>query len=65
MNYENLLYLQKSLQGGAKETVESLPIYPDNVEEIIKQLEFRFGREDILIRNQINKFKVRVNVGHL
>lgn len=56
-NLENLLRLEKSLKGEALEFVESMLIHPDSVNDIMAELEFRFGRSDLLIRSQMNKVK--------
>lgn len=42
-NYENLARLQKCLKGKAREVVQSLLIFPDNVDRVIEVLESRFG----------------------
>lgn len=50
---ENNFRLQKCLKGEAKSAVESLLIYPNNVDEVMLQLEFLFGRPELLIKSQI------------
>lgn len=45
-NDENLRRLEKSLQGRARETVKSLFVSPDNIEEILNTLETVFGRPE-------------------
>ncbi|XP_036347582.1 uncharacterized protein LOC118756960, partial [Rhagoletis pomonella] len=47
--------LQKALQGNAKRAVMSMLIYPDDVPKVMKELEFNFGRHDLLIRAQLQK----------
>ncbi|XP_061398464.1 uncharacterized protein LOC133334184 [Musca vetustissima] len=54
-NLENNQRLHKCLKGEAREVVKSLLIHPDNVEEIIKQLRFRFGRPEQLIHSQLRQ----------
>lgn len=39
----NLARLQKCLKGKAREVVQSLLIFPDNVDRVIEVLESRFG----------------------
>lgn len=59
-NLQNMFRLQKSLSGAAKEAVGGMMIYPDNVPNVIKELEFRFGRPEILVNDQLSKLK-RIN----
>ncbi|XP_036346973.1 uncharacterized protein LOC118756307, partial [Rhagoletis pomonella] len=54
-NRQNLMRLQKALQGNAKRAVMSMLIYPDDVPKVMKELEFNFGRHDLLIRAQLQK----------
>ncbi|XP_067628474.1 streptococcal hemagglutinin-like [Eurosta solidaginis] len=54
---ENNQRLQKSLKGEARETVKSLLIHPDNVDAVIAQLRFRFGRPEQLIQSQLAAVK--------
>lgn len=49
----NLMRLQKCLTGDAREAVASLLIYPNDVPKVIEELEFRFGRPDLLVRSQL------------
>ncbi|XP_017461425.1 PREDICTED: uncharacterized protein LOC108354765, partial [Rhagoletis zephyria] len=56
-NLENNQRLQKSLKGEARDTVQALLIHPDNVNAIIEQLRFRFGRPEQLIRSQLSIIK--------
>ncbi|XP_017476475.1 PREDICTED: uncharacterized protein LOC108366556 [Rhagoletis zephyria] len=51
--FENNLRLQKCLKGEVRETIKSLLIHPNNVNIIIEQLKFRFGRPEQLIRSQL------------
>ncbi|XP_036347027.1 uncharacterized protein LOC118756368, partial [Rhagoletis pomonella] len=55
INRQNLMRLQKALQGNAKRAVVSMLIYPDDVPKVMKELEFNFGRHDLLIRAQLQK----------
>ena len=50
---ENLARLQKSLWGKAKEAVQALLTVPDNVPDVMKTLEMRFGRPELVIRTLI------------
>jgi len=43
-NLQNLMRLRKCLVADAKETAASLLIYPDNVRNVMEELELRFGR---------------------
>ncbi|XP_036325117.1 uncharacterized protein LOC118738300 [Rhagoletis pomonella] len=54
-NRQNLMRLQKALQGNAKRAVTSMLIYPDDVPKVMKELEFNFGRQYLLIRAQLQK----------
>ncbi|XP_037816929.1 uncharacterized protein LOC119607191 [Lucilia sericata] len=54
---QNLMRLQKCLAGTAREAVASMLVYPDNVPNVIEELEFRFGRPDILVRSQLQKIQ--------
>ncbi|XP_055918553.1 uncharacterized protein LOC129950651 [Eupeodes corollae] len=56
-NRQNLQRLQKCLNGPAREAVTSMLINKENVPEIIEELKFRFGRPDILVRNQLQKIQ--------
>ncbi|XP_017462961.1 PREDICTED: uncharacterized protein LOC108356356 [Rhagoletis zephyria] len=49
--------LQKCLVGPAKEAVVSMLIYPDDVPNVLNELEFRFGRPDILVKWQLSKLQ--------
>ncbi|KAL7737020.1 hypothetical protein ACLKA6_008873 [Drosophila palustris] len=52
---ENLLRLQKSLKGEAKDEVAGMLINPANVEHIMGRLEFKYGQTELLIRSQLEK----------
>ncbi|XP_023158646.1 uncharacterized protein LOC111591636, partial [Ceratitis capitata] len=56
-NFENNQRLHKCLKGEARETVKSLLIHPSNVNNIIEQLKFKFGRPEQLIRCQLAQVK--------
>ncbi|XP_075157703.1 uncharacterized protein LOC142230970 [Haematobia irritans] len=56
-NLENLFRLQKSLKGDARSKVEAYLIHPESVEQIMKTLEFHYGRPHIIIRSQIAKVR--------
>ncbi|KAM8718256.1 hypothetical protein ACLKA7_000958 [Drosophila subpalustris] len=56
-NLENMSRLQKALFGAAKNLVESLIIYPDNVEAVMNTLCHHYGRPEILIRSQLDKVR--------
>ncbi|XP_044573956.1 uncharacterized protein LOC123258142 [Drosophila ananassae] len=45
--------LVKALKGEAKTAVKSLLIHPSNVQAIMEQLRFRYGRPEQLIRSQL------------
>jgi len=49
--------LRKCLFGEAKDTVASLLIYPDNVRNVMEEMEFRFGRPELLIRTQLTRIR--------
>ncbi|XP_032289057.1 uncharacterized protein [Drosophila virilis] len=52
-NLENNQRLLKALKGEARDTVKSLLIHPRNVNNVIEQLRFRYGRPEQLIRSQL------------
>jgi len=56
-NLQNLMRLRKCLVGHAKETAASLLIYPDNVRNVMEELELRFGRPKLLIRSQLKRIR--------
>jgi len=49
--------LRKCLIGEAKETVTSLLIYPDNVRNVMEEMEFRFGRPKLLFRTLLTRIR--------
>jgi len=49
-NLQSLMRLRKCLIGDTKETAASQLIYPDNVRNVMEELEFKFGRPESLIR---------------
>lgn len=57
-NYENLIRLQKSLKGKAREIVESQLSLPNCVPKIIETLRMVFGRPEIVMHSQIEKIRV-------
>lgn len=56
-NLENNLRIQKSVKGDAMKAIESLLIFPENIENAITQLEFLYGRPECLIRSQITEVR--------
>ena len=56
-NFENCVRLQRALKGDARESVKSLLIHPDNVNMVMEQLRFRYGRPEMLIRCQLQQVK--------
>lgn len=54
---QNIFRLQKCLKGEARDAVEYLLMNPNNVDELIDTLEFRFGRPEILVQTQIHKIR--------
>ncbi|XP_073843555.1 uncharacterized protein [Musca autumnalis] len=56
-NFENCLRLQKALKGDARECVKSLLIHPDNVNTVMEQLKFQYGRPEFLIRGQLKQVR--------
>ncbi|XP_073820609.1 uncharacterized protein [Musca autumnalis] len=56
-NFENCLRLQKALKGDARECVKSLLIHPDNVDTVMEQLKFQYGRPELLIRGQLKQVR--------
>ncbi|XP_070138802.1 uncharacterized protein, partial [Drosophila bipectinata] len=49
--------LVKALKGEARETVKSLLIHPSNVQAVMEQLRFRYGRPEQLIRSQLESVR--------
>ena len=56
-NFENCLRLQKALRGEAKESVRSLLIHPDNVGSVMEQLQFQYGRPELIIYTQLQQIR--------
>ncbi|XP_036320424.1 uncharacterized protein LOC118734934, partial [Rhagoletis pomonella] len=56
-NKHNLIRLQKALCGNAKQKVSSLLIFPDEVSHVLEELEFNFGRPELLLRIQMQKIQ--------
>lgn len=52
---QNLFCLQKCLTGPGRESVRYLLTGPKNINDLLEDLEFRFGRTEQLIHNQITK----------
>ena len=59
---ENIVRLQRSLRGKAKEAVAPMLTLPENVTEVLKTLELRFGRPELVISTLIHKAKACGNV---
>ncbi|TMW46420.1 hypothetical protein DOY81_008500, partial [Sarcophaga bullata] len=56
-NFDNNQRIKNSLKGETKEMMKSLLIHPDNVNVVIDQLKFCFGRPEQLIDSQLKKVK--------
>ncbi|XP_062711164.1 uncharacterized protein LOC134289403 [Aedes albopictus] len=56
-NEENLIRLQKSLEGKAYETARSLLMHPSNVPAIMRTLKMRFGQPEAVVHSLIQKVK--------
>ncbi|XP_062703670.1 uncharacterized protein LOC115259000 [Aedes albopictus] len=54
-NEENLIRLQKSLEGKAYETAQSLLMHPSNVPAIMRTLKMRFGQPEAVVHSLIQK----------
>ncbi|XP_044766568.1 uncharacterized protein LOC123322656 [Coccinella septempunctata] len=54
---EMMIKLQKCLKGEAKLAVSGMMISPDNVDSVLKILEMRFGRPDLIIDGLISNVK--------
>ncbi|XP_074035219.1 uncharacterized protein [Leptinotarsa decemlineata] len=54
---ENLLRLQKALKNEALDAVKPLFVSPDNLNDILKTLEARFGRPEFIMESMMNKVK--------
>ena len=59
---ENLARLNKSLKGKARELVQALLAIPQNVPSIIRTLQMRYGRQDIIVRSLIKKVQALPSV---
>ncbi|KAJ6644656.1 hypothetical protein Bhyg_09625 [Pseudolycoriella hygida] len=56
-NAENLIRLQRCLQGKALEAVRSILLTPDNVPNVIETLRMLYGRADLVIFTLIQQLK--------
>ena len=56
-NTHNLMRLQKSLVGLARETVQSILIFPNDVPNVMEELQFRFGRPELLVKVQLQQIQ--------
>ncbi|XP_075157805.1 uncharacterized protein LOC142231067 [Haematobia irritans] len=56
-NRQNLIRLQKALHGPAKDSVLSMLIYPENVNQVMEELRFNFGRPEMLVKSQLEKIR--------
>lgn len=54
---ENLVRLQKCLRGNALETVRSRLMMPAGVPHVIKTLQMRFGRPELIIRSLLDRVR--------
>ncbi|XP_043660207.1 uncharacterized protein LOC122624614 [Drosophila teissieri] len=54
---ENNQRLVKALKGEARAAVKSLLIHPSNVQAVMEQLRFRYGRPELLIRSQLESVR--------
>lgn len=54
---ENLVRLQKCLRGNALETVRSRLMMPAGVPHVIKTLQMRFGRPELIIRSLLERIR--------
>lgn len=54
---QNLMRLHAALQGNARRVVSSLLIFPENVPQVMEELQFNFGRPELLINVQMRKVK--------
>lgn len=54
---ENLVRLQKCLRGNALETVRSRLMMPAGVPHVIKTLQMRFGRPELIIRSLLERVR--------
>ncbi|XP_055645110.1 uncharacterized protein LOC129780638 [Toxorhynchites rutilus septentrionalis] len=56
-NSENLLRLQRSLKGRAREAVSSFLLHPTTIPQVISTLQTLFGRPEHIIHNMISKVR--------
>ena len=61
---ENLVRLQKALKDDARDAVLSMLTLPDNVGQVMRTLELRFGRNDMIIASVIQKVQALGAVKH-
>src|SRR5207237_448656 len=54
---ENIGRLRKCLKGDARDAVLSLMVHPNNMPEILRTLERRFGRADVIIEDMVEQIK--------
>jgi len=54
---ENNQRLVKALKGDARAAVKALLVHPNNVQEVMEQLRFRYGRPEQLIRSQLESVR--------
>src|SRR5207237_3083212 len=54
---ENMSRLRKCLKGDAMDAVQSLMVHPNNIVEIMKTLELRFGRAEAITESAIEQVK--------
>ncbi|XP_017478462.1 PREDICTED: uncharacterized protein LOC108368182 [Rhagoletis zephyria] len=54
---QNMMRLQKAIKGKARETIECLLIHSRNVKQIIKTLEERYGKPELLVKSQLKKIR--------
>ena len=59
---ENIVRLQRSLRGKAKEAVSAMLTLPENVSSVMETLELRFGRPDLVVTTLIGKAKAHGNI---
>lgn len=59
---ENLIRLQNSLIGKAKDIVKSLLVLPENVEIVIENLRQHFGRSEYIVQILLEKVKNVPNI---
>ena len=54
--------LQKSLFGPARDAVKSMLFFPNDVGNVMEELEFRFGRPELLVKAQIENIQRSPNI---